>query len=314
MSNYVVQLAQFEGPLSLLLHLIKKEDMDIYNIEIHKITGQYLDYIRRMKEFNLEIAGEFITMAATLIHIKSLMLLPQYDENNEEVEVQDPRKELVQRLLEYQAFKEVAERLYQRPLLGRDIWGRARVVEEEPLLPGEVEITLDDPNALYALISSYRKAIRRLGKNIHRVAVKMQSVASRVAELREILKVGNKTTLWEILPEKDQWKSKILITFLSLLELSKLGYISIFQSDLYGNIYIDPKKPIDDNVIVRTEEYDVREAIDLFADLAPEAGEAGEVTSEQTTFFAGPEEETEIATDEEILAAEQQLGDQEGIL
>ena len=99
-----VQLQQFEGPLDLLLYLIRKEEMDIFNINIVEITKQYFEYIKLMKEFDLEIAGDFIAMASTLIHIKSKMLLPQYDENGEVVEQEDPRKELVQKLLEYEKF------------------------------------------------------------------------------------------------------------------------------------------------------------------------------------------------------------------
>ena len=106
----LIQLERFEGPMGLLLHLIRKEEMDIFDIKINEITTQYLEYIKLMKELDLEVAGEFVAMAATLIHIKSRMLLPQYDENGEVVENADPRKELVQRLLEYQKFQEAADR------------------------------------------------------------------------------------------------------------------------------------------------------------------------------------------------------------
>src|SRR5216110_3153130 len=97
-----IQLPKFEGPLGLLLYLIRKEEMDIFDIKINEITKQYLDYIKLMQELDLEVAGEFVAMASTLIHIKSRMLLPSYDENGEIIENEDPRKELVQRLLEYQ--------------------------------------------------------------------------------------------------------------------------------------------------------------------------------------------------------------------
>lgn len=121
MSGIRVQLQQFEGPLDLLLYLIRKEEMDIFNINIVDITKQYFDYIKLMKEFDIEVAGDFIAMASTLIHIKSKMLLPQYDENGEVVEQEDPRKELMQKLLEYEKFKEAAKSLYERPLLNRDV-------------------------------------------------------------------------------------------------------------------------------------------------------------------------------------------------
>ena len=108
MSALRVHLQQFEGPLDLLLYLIRKEEMNILDINIVEITKTYLDYIKLMKEFDLEVAGEFVAMAATLIHIKSKMLLPQYNENGEVLEIEDPRKELVQKLLEYEKYKEAA--------------------------------------------------------------------------------------------------------------------------------------------------------------------------------------------------------------
>lgn len=298
----MVQLEKFEGPLGLLLYLIRREDMDIYDIEIHKITGQFLDYIRRMKELNLEVAGEFIAMAATLIQIKSQMLLPQYDENNQLVE-EDPRKELVARLLEYQAFKEVAQKMYSRPLLGRDWWGRPRVVEA-PVIgdDGEMEIVLDEDNALYALISSYRKVVRRVKDTIHRVQVKLQSVTSRIMELKPHLIVGQKTTLFDILTTPDEWKSKILVTFLSLLELSKQGYISIFQSDNFGNIYIEAKRPVDEGAVLRTEEYDTHVPTNLFET------ETEEGVEDQRELLV-VNEDVAPATDEELLAAESEIGD-----
>jgi segregation and condensation protein A len=141
-----IQLPKFEGPLGLLLYLIRKEEMDIMDIKIHEITKQYFEYIKLMKELDLEVAGEFVAMASTLIHIKSRMLLPQYDENGEIVENEDPRKELVQKLLEYQKYQEAAKLLYDRPLLGRDLWGRG---VRETLAPKEDEIILED-NALFS--------------------------------------------------------------------------------------------------------------------------------------------------------------------
>ena len=116
-----IQTENFSGPLGLLLYLIRREEMDIFNINIHQITSQYLEYIKTMKKLDLEFAGEFIAMAASLIQIKSKMLLPNYNEDGEEIESEDPRKELVQKLLEYQKYQEAAHQIYQRPLVGRDL-------------------------------------------------------------------------------------------------------------------------------------------------------------------------------------------------
>src|ERR1700744_6459994 len=137
--NLQVQLNTFEGPLSLLLYLIKKDEFDIYDIPIHEITQSYLEYIQIMKDLNLEVAGEFVAMAAPFIYIKSRMLVPQYNENGEEI-AEDPRKELVQKLIEYQRYQEAGRELYKRPLVGRDVWLRGK---PEALPKIEDEIIID---------------------------------------------------------------------------------------------------------------------------------------------------------------------------
>ena len=161
--NLRIQIQSFEGPLPLLLHLIKREDMDIFDINIHEITRQYLDYIRAMKQFDLGMAGEFIAMAATLIHIKSRMLLPQYNEGEEVEEELDPRRELVHRLLEYQKFQEASGQLYMRSLVGRDVWVRGVRLVFEDSKEGE-PIVLGEDNALFALMSAYRRALKKYEK------------------------------------------------------------------------------------------------------------------------------------------------------
>ena len=186
--SLVVQLPKFEGPLALLLYLIRKEEMDIFDIKIHEITNQYLEYIKIMKELDLELAGEFVAMAATLIQIKSRMLLPQYDEKGEVIEVEDPRKELVQKLLEYQKYQEAAKLLYDRPLVGRDMWTRGfRESLDEP--PEEIEV---EDNGLFSLISAYRSLVKFAQKRIHKVTAKVQSIASRILEFKDSLVIGQK--------------------------------------------------------------------------------------------------------------------------
>lgn len=249
-----VQLPQFEGPLGLLLYLIRREELDIYNIPIHKITQQYLDHLKKMRELDLEVAGEFVAMAATLIHIKSRMLLPQYDENGEQVEnTEDPRKELVQKLIEYQKYQEASKSLNDRPLLGRDVW--ARGIREDFEAEEDTDIIVDE-GGLFALISVYRKMMNQLSKAVHKVREKSQSIASRILELKDRLIVGQRTTLNELVLFGEKTTNKVLITFLSLLELTKMGFTSLFQAENYGEIYIDPLKPVDRNVIDRVEEYD----------------------------------------------------------
>jgi chromatin segregation and condensation protein Rec8/ScpA/Scc1 (kleisin family) len=194
-----IQLPQFEGPLGLLLYLIRKEEMDIMNIQIHKITNQYMEYIKLMKELDLELAGEFVAMAATLIQIKSRMLLPQYNENGEVVENEDPRKELVQRLLEYQKYQEAARSLYERPLLGRDVWSRGL---RERLDAKDEEIVLEE-NPVFALISAFQSAMRSVKKKVHMVAAKLQSVAGRILEIKDRLIVGQKIAMSDLINDEN---------------------------------------------------------------------------------------------------------------
>lgn len=319
-----VQLQQFEGPLDLLLYLIRKEEMDILNINIFDITKQYFEYIKLMKEFDLEIAGDFIAMASTLIHIKSKMLLPQYDENGEIAENEDPRKELVQKLLEYEKFKEASKSLYERPLLNRDVWARGL---REKLEVANDEIELED-NALFSLIASYRKALKVLNKKIHKVSIKLQSISSRILEMKKNLKVGSTVRMYDLLSQglsdRLQQSRQALITFLSLLELGKLGYVSLYQTDIYGDIHIQTKKDIEDDVLSRVEEYgninneDVASQLflksesvqdDFLTDSNSDLNDESSLDnlSEIKTDVASDGLIDDIATDEEILAAEADL-------
>jgi segregation and condensation protein A len=284
--SLTIQLPKFEGPLALLLYLIRKEEMDIMDIKVNQITSQYLEYIKLMKELDLELAGEFIAMAATLIHIKSRMLLPQYDENGELVEHEDPRKELVKRLLEYQKYQEAGKSLYERPLLGRDVYARGI---REKLGNKEEEIVLEE-NALFSLITAYRSAMRSIKSKVHQVAAKTQSIASRILEFKDRLVIGLRITMSELMdPQKT--RKQVLITFLSLLELGKIGVVNLYQTEAYQEIYIETKKSVDDNIGDHVEEYD-----SVGSD---QIANAMSVAPEEEI----PEEElVSLATDEEIMA------------
>ncbi len=320
--SITVQLPKFEGPLGLLLYLIRKEEMDIMDIKIHEITKQYLEYIKLMKELDLEVAGEFVAMASTLIQIKSRMLLPQYDENGEVVEQEDPRKELVQKLLEYQKLQEASKLLYERPLVGRDVWLRGT---RESLDTKEDEIVLED-NALFSLIATYRRALRSMKKKVHQVTAKAQSIASRILEIKDRLIVGNKITLRELVVATEDRARQTLITFLSLLELGKMGFVGLYQTEAYADIWVDTRKPIETDVLSRVEEYDSMRADEVAAQmmedskkidadedfLLTDAEDQLETESPQLSLemMDGTEEvniSDDMASDDEILAAENEL-------
>jgi segregation and condensation protein A len=329
--SYLVHLQQFEGPLGLLLYLIRKEEMDIMDINVGDITRQYLDYIRQMKELDLEVAGEFVAMAATLIQIKSRMLLPQYDEQGEAVEQEDPRRELVQKLLDYQKYQEAAKKLYDRPLLRRDVF--ARGVREDLRDEDALTAVVVEDDGLFSLIAAYRRIVRKAQRAVHKVRPKVQSIAGRIAEIKDRLLVGTRITLRELLGGGAGARTQLLITFLSMLELGRMGFVSIFQNETYGDIHIEARKAIEANALERVQEFDsadadqiassiINEAIDEKIDMyetmmaeaeSPEAGQLplvdaaplGEepVEASDTELF----ETTDVATDEEIAAAEAEL-------
>jgi segregation and condensation protein A len=310
--SLTIQLPKFEGPMALLLYLIRKEEMDIFDIKVNEITKQYLEYIKLMKELDLEVAGEFISMASTLIHIKSRMLLPQYDENGEVIETEDPRKELVQRLLEYQKYQEASKNLYERPLLGRDVFARGI---RERLDEREEEIVLED-NALFSLISAYRNAMRSIKKKIHQVAAKAQSIASRILEIKDRLPIGMKVGMSDLIDSVGEKRRQVLITFLSLLELGKMGFVSLYQTETYQEIYIEARKPIETNVLDRVEEYDSMRADEIAASMMEKAQKIedtedfilpDEVDPDEQLTLQEPTDESEMASDDDILAAENEI-------
>lgn len=328
--SLAIHIPQFEGPLGLLLFLIKKEEMDIFDIDVHLITSQYLEYIKKMKQFDLEVAGDFIAMAATLIQIKSKMLLPNYNEEGEEEEIEDPRKELVQKLLEYQRFQEASKKIYDRPLLGRDVFKRGKT--EAFLNDEDGEIILDE-GGLFSLISLYRGAVKRMKKAVHRVAGKSRSIAARILEIKDRFIVGQKVILRDLIDKVEDAKGELLITFLSVLELGKMGFVSVYQSEVYGEIYLEAKKPIDGKVIDRVEEYDSHGAEALADSLMEQALEDQEYVDEDTfdletdneatldVSFSGEGEENEesenfeaIASDSDIDEAEKELNIEDGDL
>ncbi len=334
-SNITVQLPQFEGPLALLLYLIRKEEMDIMNIQIHKITNQYMEFIKLMKELDLEVAGEFVAMAATLIQIKSRMLLPQYGENGEIVENEDPRKELVQRLLEYQKYQEASKSLYERPLLGRDVWPRG--VREKIESSQEEEIVLDE-NPVFALITAWRSAMKSAKKKIHQVSAKLQSIAQRILDIKDRLVVGQKIAMSELITDPENRRKQVLITFLSILELGKMGFVSLFQTDTYQEIYVEAKKEIQADAMSKIEEYDSIHSMDTaeamidkaesILAMHPEDNEIVETLTHESIlenaivsgelsgldFEENINSSMEVATDEEIALAEVELQRDQGIV
>ena len=227
-----VTLPSFHGPLDLLLHLIKHHKIDIYDIPIALITEQYTGYLDAMEELSLDVAADYIYMAALLIHIKSKMLLP-HDES--EGEAEDPRQELVDRLLEYQRFKAVAESFAELDVLRMGVWPRP--VTTPPGMDA-TEIDMSEVG-LFDLIDAFRSALNRYKQN-HPQAIELRRTVHKISDkMRELY-----TKLQEKSPIRLQWflegrdRNELIAIFLGTLELVRLGGISLKQSENFGEILI----------------------------------------------------------------------------
>jgi segregation and condensation protein A len=232
-ADYTVRLEMFEGPLDLLLHLIKKNEINIADIPIALITEQYLDYLKLMKELNLDVAGEYLLMASTLLHIKSKMLLPASSEEEEEEE-EDPRAELVRRLLDYQRYKEAGTELERRPLLDRDVFVRTVPLErEEPEEEKRIDVTL------FELLEAFRKVLERAKPEIfHEVMLEQITVEERIQDILSLLEREKRSmAFYRLFPEKASRKV-IVVTFLALLELVKMKRVRVFQMAPFETIRI----------------------------------------------------------------------------
>ena len=230
---YKVKLKFFEGPLDLLLYLVKKNEYDIFDIPVAEITHQYDQHLKLMKTLNLDIAGEYLVMASTLAHIKSKMLLPPVEvEGDEDEEEMDPRMELALRLSEYERYKEAAEKLNSFDVLMRDVFLRGAEVIEE----GGDELLSD--LTIYELVSAFRKVLLSAPKEaVHEINLYEFSLKERVTELTEFI-ISKGEVVFEDLFPTGSTRSLIVITFLALLELIRDKVVRIYQAEPFGVIKI----------------------------------------------------------------------------
>lgn len=236
--QYSVHLDKFDGPMDLLLHLIKKNELDICDISIAVITRQYLDFIKLMKELNLEVAGDFLVMAATLLQIKSRQLLPLFDQEEPEAEESDPRTELVRRLLEYQQYKEAGMLFGARALLGREVFARTAA---EPSLTAAQNAEGPLEVSLFELVDAFRLLLQRIpAESFHDVAPgDSLSIADCINEILSLLQ-EQETVQFDDLTRDELTRERVIVTFLALLELCRLKLIRIFQGSEHGSIWFVP--------------------------------------------------------------------------
>jgi segregation and condensation protein A len=240
--RYHVRLPVFDGPMELLLHLIRKNEVDIYDIPIAEITRQYLETLDLMEELNIDLASEFLVMAATLIHIKSKMLLPPPHEDGTTDDLgEDPRNELVARLLEYQRYKEAAQQLHQQEEVRAAIWirpeDRVRSLEgtnghHEAPTDGLVEVDL------FELFSAFREVLERVRQRVDLVYEReVISIEEMIERVKKRLSPGAQSFFVDLFEEAYD-RATVIVTFLAILELTRLREIRIFQQNLFGPIHV----------------------------------------------------------------------------
>lgn len=254
-SIYRVKLNVFEGPLDLLLHLIRKHELDILDIPIAFITEKYLEYLDLMGELSIDVASEYLVMAATLAHIKSKMLLPpdpNAQDDDAEVDESDPRSELVKRLLEYQKYKHAAAQLGGRHRVGRDMFmrGTSEPIPEEPAQLSPVSV--------FKLFDAFSRVLEQADKVAdHQVLFERVSIAERVVELTELLHDRRRATFEQLFAPRHSsggsstgeegaqpTRLDLVITFLAILEMCKMRVIRVFQDDSLGLLSVEfaPKR------------------------------------------------------------------------
>jgi len=236
-----LRLSFFEGPLDLLLHLVKVNEMDIYDIEIAEITRQYLEYLEAMRDLNLEIAGDFLVMAATLLNIKSRALLPRREGEDEDVSPEEEideilsTQDLIRRLVEYRKFKDISHQLKDLEEQNQGVFYRAAPVQT---IPGrDEELPRQDIRALYDAFVTVLRQVRQ--RPTHIILRERFTVEEKILEVRELLR-RDRSVNTRLLFSRCVDKDEVITFFLALLELAKMLEITIAQADVGGDIFVAP--------------------------------------------------------------------------
>ncbi|MBV9946933.1 MAG: segregation/condensation protein A [Myxococcales bacterium] len=246
-TTWSVQLPHFEGPLDLLLHLCQKHELNVLDIPIAFVTEKYLEYLAVMQLMQLDLASEYLLLAATLAHIKSKMLLPiapadQDDPEGEPGEEIDPREALIRRLLEYQKYKHAGEQLAARGLSGRDVFGRgapAQALVADAAQPGQGTLPPLAEVSIFALVEAFQRVLDRSKIRLsHDVVADRISLGDRIGELSDLLAKRRRLTFDETFDGLAS-KFELVITFLALLEMTRLKMTRLFQSEPFGPLYVE---------------------------------------------------------------------------
>ncbi|HVX93486.1 MAG TPA: segregation/condensation protein A [Polyangia bacterium] len=242
---YRVALPEFEGPLDLLLHLCKTHEIEVVNLPIAFITTKYLEYLEIMQTMSVDVAADYLVMAATLAYLKSRELVPQPEPleaaaEGEEEEPLDPREELIRRLLEYQKYKDAAEQLGGRPIEGRNVFGRGAPIESIDIGPGPVA-----DESVWKLIGAFGRILEKASKNAgstHNVVVDRMSIGARINQLVDRLQQNGGSFLFEscfdLTLSEPELRNQIVVTLLSILELARLKVVRVLQAEDQETLFV----------------------------------------------------------------------------
>ena len=274
-SGYQVNLDVFEGPLDLLLHLVKKHELSILDIPIAFVTEKYLEYLDAMAGLDIDVAGEYLLMAATLCHIKSRELLPSPEPLDDEGEAAlgddvdvDPRADLIKRLLEYQKYKEAAEQLGQRPVVGRNVWSRGTATEDAVSEGVDTDaIAPLAPFPVHKLIEAFDRVMQQAKVKVaHNVLIDRLSVSQKIAELTDRLEAEGRfafSSMFSFLRDGiarslEDIKHEAVVTFLALLEMAKLRLVALAQhedEEIFISRATDDLRARVEQTVARTDDY-----------------------------------------------------------
>jgi segregation and condensation protein A len=240
--SYKVHIPLYEGPLDLLLDLIKKQEMNIHDIQISLITTQYLEYLHKLEELNVDVSADFIYMAATLIYIKSKMLLPPDPLATEEGQAEDPRADLVQRLVEHEKFKNAAQLLYQKQQIEENVWSKPdKSLYNDEGTEGELVVSLVDLVRVFQTVLERRKEISRIELHHEQFTVAQMIAALRAQILASAENMVNLIHFFEACPSRHA----MIVAFLAVLEMVKLQAVGLAQEKQFGEIVVKKGKAFD---------------------------------------------------------------------
>ena len=239
---YKIQIPMYEGPLDLLLDLIKQQKMNIHDIRISEITAQYLDYLHKLEELDVDVSAEFIYMAATLIYIKSKMLLPPDPLSSEEEQAADPRVELVQRLVEHEKFKNAAQLLYQKQQIEENVWSKPdKSLYNDEGTEGELVVSLVDLVKVFQQVLERRKEVSRIELRHEQFSVAQMIAALRTQIIASAENSVNLIQFFEACPSRHA----MIAAFLAVLEMVKLQAVALVQEKQFGDILVRKHKMFD---------------------------------------------------------------------